>query len=1216
MRTTGQYALLAVVVGVLAACPPENNSKLPPPVSPTNHAYFPIQAGSLHALGTTVAVDGEITCASCHAANATSYTEFQCVSCHKHSMPMTNRLHLGVTDYVGTNAGCYQCHADGADRPFSHTGIAADATGLCAECHAVGAAFAALPIAARPTFVHQTITSDCGGCHQDVTDWAQVTAGGSDKFDPTRSLTVNALQPTWVQTSIISVTPDPQVIDMTMNHGATSVIDAGVLADCAACHAQADQGQYYPGVMHWSLANLGVPQPTTCAPCHGGSAPSGFTGALDGRRSPSTGEMHHDAVDRPTMRPIVTMDCGVCHQTPDALVNAQWTFARGRDDGGTTLFHLALTESAVPQPTACLDCHANSRPVTPVVNATFTFDHSTALGECSTCHTSTTQWAGGKFHSTTAPAPTTCLPCHAGDRPTSTAGWVGPYLTSPFDFVTNANGVTHGADQDCAICHAGPGTGMWGVNQNWRSGRYAHATTTAAGTTCIECHTTQRPDLLIPAVDAGYDHASSGTGDCFACHQATVTRGVYVNLLPIPGGDWRGGQSYPGDALISTPGRSVRLQSTTLNRTGAMVTSMTTGTANLPNAFLHTSAAIPAAISPGSAAAPDQNSCWHCHTSTGTTVTAYSNGVFHSALMNFKATPTSAITPLPEPTVCLDCHGTMRPPNVVSKTDAGTPWILPMDHAATFTGGSVTGVAAMDCGACHRTPGLGPTLWSDGKFHPNLPTGAQPSECVSCHYPVMTTPQADVTFPDAGTPSTFSMKHRSSVITTQACATCHTNALTRSTTAPTTTLLWRPGGYHPNAGTQPTTCLDCHSTSDPVTATQGTAVYVLSQGGTPTNGAQWMNHTHATVSSKDCAACHQADARATGSAWNRGTPYHSKVTGLTTCAPCHGTTNGRGTTVGTNNNLPAGLIDSATTTTSSASPGVRDQLAHTDLNVTSRDCNFCHTQVGPSTVAGVQGREWSKAVFHRSFTTASPMLVNGTTARCSNCHLNVKPGPAYTQQDHSGFTATSTQDCAACHSWPGTGTATAPNWLGATGAHAASGPTATSTLDCNTCHGQNGNSSKHLLVPAAQHYGGITNGNKCTSCHIDFAGFKGTIANLKYAHTNATANAGQGCGNCHVFSASLYTTLTNTPALTFPTTAGGHQFSATRSVTGQVRNCADTNPNGCVTSTHANSGLNPCGACHQYAPTTAATNIWSFVHRTTNPGMTFSRSSSGCTMCH
>src|SRR5256885_7246006 len=59
-----------------------------------------------------------------------------------------------------------------------------------------------------------------------------------------------------------------------------------------------------------------------------------------------------------------------------------------------------------------------------------------------------------------------------------------------------------------------------------------------------------------------------------------------------------------------------------------------------------------------------------------------------------------------------------------------------------------------------------------------------------------------------------------------------------------------------------------------------------------------------------------------------------------------------------------------------------------------------------------QGKEWAvQAKFHSNFTSASPLVSNGTTARCSNCHVNVKPlTPPFTALDHSAFTATSAQD--------------------------------------------------------------------------------------------------------------------------------------------------------------------------------------------------------------
>lgn len=1203
--------LTSVLVGTLLGC--SQPTQLPTPVDANNHPGFPISAGKGHALGSTTK-EGELTCESCHRATATSLAEVHCDGCHKHSQAITQRLHLSLGDQfvvdthdAGTpeeaaelrGKACYGCHPTGEPQAFSHTGI----VNQCVQCHAEQAPFAALPVAG---FTHRPIgSSDCSGCHK-TSAWLPATSTVPIASDPNRSLQVDALQPTWSGAIIAAVSPDPQLVKMEMNHGA-SAVDPMVLGNCQGCHAQAEQGEYYPGIFHLSLINQGVAQPTHCDECHGGAGPRSFVGDLDAARNPSTGPMRHDAVTwvaggPDAGVPIVTQPCATCHQPPTDLIDATWKFANGRDDGGA-VFHRSLMEAGLSQPTSCIDCHANTRPLGTVSSAGISFDHQLELGDCVSCHKSFTAWVGGTYHSATAPTPTTCLPCHAGERPTATTGWTGNFTASPFDYVGNANGVGHGADQDCAVCHTGPGTGMWGQGQNWLNGSFSHGAQTLAATTCIACHSTQRPDLLTPMVNPGFDHALNGTGDCVGCHQASLTRGSFVNLLPIPGGDWRGGTSYPGDSLIGTPATSVRLPSTTLTRNGALVTSMTTTTVTLPNSFRHTSSAIPAAIHPGPAALPDQNSCWHCHTSAGTTVTSFANGKFHASLTNFKVTPAAAVTPLAEPATCNDCHAQMRPPNIVSKTDGGVPWIGPMDHASGFTGGAVTGVPAMDCGSCHGTPGLGPTQWSDGKFHPHLPTGAQPQECVNCHYPLMTTAAADVTSPASGSPSTFAMKHRSGKVTTHACATCHTSALSKATTAPLAATLWKTGTYHPQQATQPSTCVDCHTNSKPTTSTAGSVVYALAQGGTATNGAQWMNHADTTVTGPDCATCHAADARQSGSAWSKSAPYHSKATAVG-CAKCHGLTNGNGTTVGTNNNLPAGVTNTVSITTSSASPGLKDQISHADTNVTRFDCNLCHKQVGPSTVAGVQGKEWAQATFHRNFTTTSPLVTDGTGGRCSNCHLNLKPGTAFTAFDHSQYGATGT-DCSSCHSWPGDNPTT-PNWKGATGAHASSGSTVSSALDCNTCHGLNGNSGKRLTVAASAHFGGITTGNKCTSCHIEFSGFKGTIANLKYGHANASIPA---CGTCHVFTSNNYTTLTTTPALNHPTVAGGHVFSQTLNVTGTFNGDSFNSP-------HTNSKMTRCEACHQYAATTATTNIWPFKHRPSNPGVSNSKSSGGCNQCH
>ena len=130
-------------------------------------------------------------------------------------------------------------------------------------------------------------------------------------------------------------------------------------------------------------------------------------------------------------------------------------------------FHASL--SAASQPASCLDCHANSRPVTLLTTANaalpqgMTFDHTAAenLGECASCHTSTASWAGGRFHRQGTPAPASCTTCHEARRPTSTTGWQSStYTRSPFDDV-GAGATSHGAGEDGAVCHSAS-TSTWG----------------------------------------------------------------------------------------------------------------------------------------------------------------------------------------------------------------------------------------------------------------------------------------------------------------------------------------------------------------------------------------------------------------------------------------------------------------------------------------------------------------------------------------------------------------------------------------------------------------------------------------------------------------------------------------------------------------------------------------------------------------------------------
>jgi len=1223
-----------------------------------------------------------------HLAGSASPTT--CAPCHDGDRPTTTAGWQSPTytrspfDYVtnaraithGAGHDCAMCHSGAGTGAwggthnwqggsFSHDPATTPAGVTCRDCHMTqrpdlqpGTTAAAMALLLRG-FDHSVAgTGECKGCHQatvtanryvDYTDpttqmlpggdWAGAVNTPSDAFDPARSIVVQSQIPSYVATSIVSVTPEAQTLVMQMNHSSAQIAPP-VLANCDNCHAGAASGAYYPGDLHSSLGNLRLPQPTACAECHLASAPVGFVGPIDASRAPPSGAMKHDAViwnDRtPTAARAVTQDCGTCHLSPTSMA-ATWATNAARTTPAR--YHASITSAGAAQPASCLDCHANSRPSgilappSAALPAGVHFDHAStaATAECASCHArgsapTFAAWTSGKFHLAGSATPSTCLPCHDGERPTSDAQWTSTtYREAPFDYGTT-NNRTHGNGQDCVTCHAGPGTsGAWGGLQSWVGGRFTHGPGSLSASTCIVCHATQRPDLQPGTTAAamaallGFDHALSGTGDCFGCHQATVTAGTYARYTNratgmLPNGDWMGGQSYPGSSVVTAPTQLITVTETTLHRSSPnnLVRSMTSISATFHNAMLHTSPAVAAPISAGPDANPDFNACWHCHQNTAGTVTSYAEGQFHSALDLFSATPGGARTPLPQPTDrCNDCHAQMRPLGIVQK---GATVLQPMDHDALFTaavtlrGARVSGVPGMDCSSCHASGGA---AWSDGRFHPNI-GAAIPVDCTQCHYPLM----ADRAQSDRTSGTTYAMHHASAALTFQNCGTCHTGAL--ATVANISAAAWRPGDFHPHAAPQPSACLDCHAASIPGASTQSLVAYALPAGGTPTNAGQWMSHAASAVVGRDCVQCHASDARTAGSAWSRSASFHAAIPNPSTCQGCHGLTNGGGATAGVRNNLPSGLTSSNMLSTAIAHPttgvpaGTRAQIDHSDINVRSHDCGFCHTQVGASTAPGVQGFEWAQASFHPNFTGANTLVMNGTTGRCSNCHMNVRPGAAFVAQDHSAFTANSMADCSSCHSIPGTGTLIAPNWLGAAGmpqlisigGFPISRPPATAATT------QSGvNNVPHPAVPV---------GVACIDCHATAAGGRSAHG---YDHASPTIN--NTCNACHEAGSDLVASPWNGATAEVNGAGDTRPFtlaSVTARFSGNTRNV--TWPNHFYPVDCKECHLKPAGNGYVTTGTAYRTNTGAWGNNSASTGRNFPHNEnvmsrpSTCLMCH
>ena len=220
----------------------------------------------------------------------------------------------------------------------------------------------------------------------------------------------------------------------------------------------------------------------------------------------------------------------------------------------------------------------------------------------------------------------------------------------------------------------------------------------------------------------GFDHAAAGAGECLGCHAATTKAGQFVNYTnpsthTLPGGDWQGGRAYPGSNFSGSSDQFINVTEMILVRDSTPsnnVLRTMTITDTIYNGMLHTSPILPAPLSAGPTNNPDQSKCWHCHTHTDITATNYNNGKYHEALTNFRATPSGAVAPSPQPTTnCSDCHSYMMPDGIVELKGSN---LWPMDHKAVLAtpimvgAATVSRVSNLDCSFCHNSPATrGPT---------------------------------------------------------------------------------------------------------------------------------------------------------------------------------------------------------------------------------------------------------------------------------------------------------------------------------------------------------------------------------------------------------------------------------------------------------------------------------------------------------------------------
>ena len=458
-----------------------------------NHPWFPVGLGAPHELG-RAAHDGTVACLSCHNAEAPSFADISCVTCHEHRATGTdpdgsqgmNDVHRGNPTYTYDSVACLKCHPSGNASDVSradHTpffpierGTPHGALG-CAECHA--------------SETRSAVT--CTGCHRDENQ------DGLDDHGVAPMLAVHGsdmanLGYVWDTAGCRSCHASGQVPGQ-INHEGEFPIAAGTVhgnagTQCVDCHANRQDRRAIECISCHTQVNLGAgPQEVhgqeRMDATHGNGALPGY--AWESRscyvchqQSQVPGDIQHDVYfpigpgtahelgkpvddDPNDSFPAVTVDCVTCHQNPS-----------DRSD------------------VSCTDCHAHTQAVMQPTHGPFP-DYQWNSRTCVTCH------LGGQTRLNHPFFPVVVGSSHALDNTTTPA----------------VDGLR------CSDCHTSQ------LNRHTLS--------------CTTCH---RHDTTQSLQDHGAEMGRHGyiydSGSCFSCHRTSQVPGTFDHepiypLLPPSG---------------------------------------------------------------------------------------------------------------------------------------------------------------------------------------------------------------------------------------------------------------------------------------------------------------------------------------------------------------------------------------------------------------------------------------------------------------------------------------------------------------------------------------------------------------------------------------------------------------------------------------------------------------------------------------------------------
>lgn len=536
--------------------------------------FFPIDAASVHALGTAIDSPAVVVeCTSCH--QSPRYAEVTCTTCHAHEQPLMDTAHTGFPGYTYASSSCIFCHL-GGKKAFDHSQVPGVGGGfpvsspgdthrlddtatavidglVCADCHA-----------SQTNRSQMRCTSCHDGTHDQLTELArhgaELTRFG---YQWDSAACVSCHQRSQVP-GVIDHEPAFPLLPPSGKGSHETLACADCHADrerrvatlsCTACHqpTSAQDAREVHGEPRLGEVHNGFPEyvwsPASCIGCHADGTAASAAQSFNHVFFPiDTGNTHALASRGGTLNCVdchatpgdytrATINCLSCHQQVDDGNGAGLQDVHGAPRMGT--IHTGVDGYLHDSPT-CLECHPNGEP-------TGQFDHiqfPIAAGSahqavsCTQCHdpaapkSDITALQCRQCHTATVNLAPTVQQIHQGlpGFVETSAACYGCHPNSerspPFDhdgFFPIAAGTPH-AVVSCDGCHTNPSS--------------------RPQVTCTGCHLDTNADGLfdhdVSAMLAahGPDMSRMGyqwtTASCRTCHARSQVPGLLDHEASFP----------------------------------------------------------------------------------------------------------------------------------------------------------------------------------------------------------------------------------------------------------------------------------------------------------------------------------------------------------------------------------------------------------------------------------------------------------------------------------------------------------------------------------------------------------------------------------------------------------------------------------------------------------------------------------------------------------